>query len=75
MELLITGGVILGFSIFVVFTIRILFGSELDELRTKDKRYYRKKYLYHKKEAVKAYKKYLSLKRRDGGDSIKSRRR
>lgn len=61
MELLIAGGIVLIFSIFVVFTIRLLFSSEMEDLRNKDKRYYRKKYLYHKKEAIKAYKKYKSL--------------
>lgn len=61
MEIIIVGGIILVFSIFVVFTIRLLFDTEMKELRTKDKRYYRKKYLYHKKEAIKAYKKYKSL--------------
>lgn len=64
MEIIVVGGVILGFSIFVVFTIRLLFESELEDLRTKDKRYYRKKYLYHKKEAKKAYKKYHSLNKK-----------
>jgi len=61
MELFFAGIIVLVFSIFVVFTIKLLFGSEMEELRTKDKRYYRKKYLYHKKEAIKAYKKYKSL--------------
>ena len=74
MELIIAGGVILGFSIFVVFTIRILFESEMEELRAKDKRYYYRKYIHHKRKANKAYKKYQSLKR-DGGDNVKSRRR
>lgn len=62
MEIIIVGGVIFVFSIFVVFTIRLLFESEMEELRAKDKRYYYKKYLYHKKEAKKAYKKYSKLK-------------
>ena len=61
MELIIAGVIVLIFSIFVVFTIKLLFSTEMEELRTKDKRYYRKKYLYHKKEAIKAYKKYKSL--------------
>ena len=74
MEVLVALGAIIGFLIFAVLVLHILFEAELDELHTKDKRYYYKKYLYHSKEAKRAYKKYKSLTR-DGGDSIKSRRR
>lgn len=74
MQMLFALGAFIGFLIFAVLVIQVLFEAEMDELRRKDKRYYYKKYLYHNKQAKRAYKKYLSLKR-DGGDSIKSRRR
>ena len=75
MELVVALGAIVGFFIFAVLVIQVVFDAEIDELRKKDKRYYYRKYLYHKKQAKKAYKKYVSLNRRDGGDSIKSRNR
>ena len=62
MEVLIALGAIAGFLFFAVLVIHVLFEAERDELRVKDKRYYYKKYLYHKKEAKKAYKKLKSLK-------------
>lgn len=74
MELVVALGAVIGFFIFAVLVIQVVFNAEIDELRRKDKRYYYHKYLYHKKEARKAYKKYITLKNRDGGDSIKSRR-
>jgi hypothetical protein len=61
MEVLIALGAIGGFLFFAVLVIHVLFEAERDELRSKDKRYYYKKYLYHNKQAKKAYKKYQSL--------------
>lgn len=63
MEIVVALGAVIGFFIFAVFVIQVLFDAEIDELRRKDKRYYYKKYLYHKKEAKKAYKKYKKGKR------------
>lgn len=76
LEVLVAGSAITGFLIFAVLSLKLLFEAEIDELRSKDKRYYYKKYLYHKSEAKKALKKYNKLKsqERDGGDNIKSRR-
>lgn len=76
MEVLVALGAIAGFLFFAVLVVHVLFEAERDELRTKDKRYYYKKYLYHNSEAKKALRKYKKLTRkgRDGGDSIKSRR-
>jgi len=61
MEIVVAGGAIVGFLFFAVLSVNFLFEAERDELRSKDKRYYYKKYLYHSKQAKKAYKKYQSL--------------
>ena len=75
MQILFAMGAIIGFFIFAVLVIQVVFNAEIDELRRKDKRYYYRKYLYHKKQAKRAYKKYLTLNNRGGGDNVKSRRR
>ena len=74
MQILFAMGAIIGFFIFAVLVIQVVFNAEIDELRRKDKRYYYRKYLYHRKQAKRAYKKYLTLNR-GGGDNVKSRRR
>lgn len=74
LEVFIAIVVVIGFFIFAATVIGVLFKLEIEELKQKDRRYYYKQYLYHTKEAKRAYKKYQSLSR-DGGDSIKSRRR
>jgi hypothetical protein len=52
---------LLGFLVFAGLTILLFFNAEREELKTKDKRYYYKLYIYHLKEAKKALKKYESL--------------
>ncbi len=61
MEIVIASGATIAFFIFAILTVKVLFEAEKEELKTKDKRYYYKKYLYYKKQAKKAYKKYKSL--------------
>lgn len=61
MEIIVASGAMIGFFIFAILTVKVLFEAEKEELETKDKRYYYKKYLYHKKQAKKAYEKYKSL--------------
>ena len=74
MELVTSLLAVIFFLVYAVAVIAWLFKPESDDATDKDKRFYFRQYLYHKKKAAKAYKKYLSLKR-DGGDNIKSRRR